>query len=41
MHYLYDSTVSYLRQFIQIAKASGKELMRVDQCMEDPNAPPL
>ena len=41
MHYLYDSTVSYLRQFIQIAKDSGRELMRVDQCMEDPNAPPL
>ncbi len=41
MHYLYDSTVGYLRQFIQIAKATGKDLMRVDQCMEDPNAPPL
>lgn len=41
MHYLYDSTVSYLRQFIQIAKATGKDLMRVDQCMEDPNAPAL
>ncbi|KAH7042039.1 glycosyl hydrolase [Macrophomina phaseolina] len=41
MHYLYDSTVSYLQEFIQIAKATGKQLMRVDQCMEDPNAPPL
>jgi len=41
MHYLYASTVSYLPQFIQIAKASGKQLMRVDQCMMDPNAPPL
>ncbi|KAI0429570.1 hypothetical protein F5Y09DRAFT_257339 [Xylaria sp. FL1042] len=41
MHYLYNSTVSYLPQFIQIAKASGKQLMRVDQCMMDPNAPPL
>lgn len=41
MHYLYPSTVSYLRQFIQIAKATGKQLMRVDQCMMDPNAPPL
>ncbi|KAF2262955.1 hypothetical protein CC78DRAFT_618050 [Lojkania enalia] len=41
MHYLYPSTVSYLRQFIQIAKASGRDLMRVDQCMEDPDAPPL
>ncbi|KAH8879000.1 glycosyl hydrolase [Thozetella sp. PMI_491] len=41
MHYLYPSTVGYLRQFIQIAKATGKQLMRVDQCMMDPNAPPL
>lgn len=41
LHYLYPSTVSYLREFIQIAKKSGKQLMRVDQCMMDPNAPPL
>jgi peptidoglycan/xylan/chitin deacetylase (PgdA/CDA1 family) len=41
LHYLYPSTVSYLREFITIAKATGKQLMRVDQCMMDPNAPPL
>ncbi|KAK1456889.1 hypothetical protein CMEL01_16246 [Colletotrichum melonis] len=41
MHYLYPSTVSYLRDFIKMAKATGKQLMRVDQCMEDPDAPPL
>jgi peptidoglycan/xylan/chitin deacetylase (PgdA/CDA1 family) len=41
MHYLYPSTVSYLREFIQIAKATGKQLMRVDQCMMDPSALPL
>jgi peptidoglycan/xylan/chitin deacetylase (PgdA/CDA1 family) len=41
MHYLYDTTVAYLPQFIAMAKATGKQLMRVDQCMEDPNAPPL
>lgn len=41
MHYLYESTVSYLPKFIEIAKATGKQLMRVDQCMMDPNAPPL
>ncbi|KAF1972537.1 hypothetical protein BU23DRAFT_555061 [Bimuria novae-zelandiae CBS 107.79] len=41
MHYLYPSTVGYLQQFIKIAKATGKQLMRVDQCMQDPNAPPL
>jgi peptidoglycan/xylan/chitin deacetylase (PgdA/CDA1 family) len=41
LHYLYPSTVSYLKEFITIAKATGKQLMRVDQCMMDPNAPPL
>ena len=41
MHYLYPTTVSYLQEFIQIAKKTGKQLMRVDQCMQDPNAPPL
>ncbi|KAG9238451.1 carbohydrate esterase family 4 protein [Amylocarpus encephaloides] len=41
MHYLYESTVSYLPQLIEIARKTGKQLMRVDQCMEDPNAPPL
>ncbi|KAF1939399.1 glycoside hydrolase/deacetylase [Clathrospora elynae] len=41
LHYLYPSTVSYLKEFIQIAKSTGKQLMRVDQCMMDPNAPPL
>ncbi|KAH0613445.1 uncharacterized protein H6S33_005331 [Morchella sextelata] len=41
MHYLYPSTVGYLKQFIQLAKASGKNLMRVDQCLGDPNAPAL
>jgi hypothetical protein len=39
-HYLYESTVGYLPQFLEIAKQSGKRLMRVDQCMEDPDAPP-
>ncbi|KAL8914322.1 MAG: hypothetical protein Q9171_001042 [Xanthocarpia ochracea] len=41
MHYLYPITVQYLPQFITLAKATGKQLMRVDQCMEDPEAPPL
>ncbi|PQE05690.1 glycosyl hydrolase protein [Rutstroemia sp. NJR-2017a BVV2] len=41
MHYLYQTTVDYLPQFIDIAKKTGKQLMRVDQCLEDPNAPPL
>ncbi|KAH7350653.1 carbohydrate esterase family 4 protein [Rhexocercosporidium sp. MPI-PUGE-AT-0058] len=41
MHYLYESTVSYLPQFIEIARKTGKQMMRVDQCLEDPDAPPL
>jgi hypothetical protein len=39
--YLYSSTVNYLPQFIAIAQKTGKQLMTVDQCFEDPNAPPL
>ena len=35
-HYLYPSTVQYLQQMIQYAKATGKTLMRLDQCMNDP-----
>lgn len=41
MHYLYPTTVNYLSQFIELAKATVKQLMRVDQCMEDPDAPPV
>ncbi|BFZ59002.1 hypothetical protein YB2330_000001 [Saitoella coloradoensis] len=41
MHYLYESTVDYLPKFIDMAKKTGKKLMRVDQCLGDPNAPPL
>ncbi|KAI9769551.1 MAG: hypothetical protein M1840_004029 [Geoglossum simile] len=41
MHYLYQSTVDLLPQFIALAKATGKNLMRVDQCLEDGEAPPL
>ncbi|KAK3996183.1 hypothetical protein QBC44DRAFT_318343, partial [Cladorrhinum sp. PSN332] len=41
MHYLYESTVELLPEFIRLAKASGKKLMRVDQCLEDPAAPAL
>ncbi|KAL2137245.1 hypothetical protein VTI74DRAFT_6456 [Chaetomium olivicolor] len=41
MHYLYNSTVELLPEFIRLAKATGKRLMRVDQCVEDPRAPPL
>ncbi|KAH6884881.1 polysaccharide deacetylase [Thelonectria olida] len=41
MHYSYNSTVEYFTEFIRQAKATGKQIMRIDQCMEDPNAPPL
>ncbi|KAK4125441.1 carbohydrate esterase family 4 protein [Parathielavia appendiculata] len=41
MHYLYNSTVELLPEFIRLARATGKTLMRVDQCMGDPKAPPL
>lgn len=41
MQYLYSSTVNCLPQFIAITQQTGKELMRVDQCLEDPNARPL
>ncbi|KAF8253661.1 glycoside hydrolase/deacetylase [Wilcoxina mikolae CBS 423.85] len=40
-HYLYESTVQYFPEFIKLAKATGKKIMRVDQCLGDPNAPPL
>jgi peptidoglycan/xylan/chitin deacetylase (PgdA/CDA1 family) len=40
-HYLYASTVGYIPQFIEMAKKTGKQLMRVNQCMDDPDAPPL
>ncbi|KAF6809574.1 polysaccharide deacetylase [Colletotrichum sojae] len=41
MHFSYESTVNYFPEFIKQAKATGKQIMRIDQCMEDPNAPPL
>ncbi|KPM43239.1 hypothetical protein AK830_g3339 [Neonectria ditissima] len=41
MHFSYNTTVEYFPEFIRLAKATGKQIMRVDQCMEDPNAPPL
>ena len=41
MHYLSPTTVQYFREVIGIAKEAGKDIMRVDQCMEDPDAPPL
>lgn len=41
MHFSYNSTVEYFPEFIRQAKATGKQIMRIDQCMEDPNAPPL
>lgn len=41
MHYLTPSTVQYFRDIIKIARDTGKRIMRVDQCLMDPDAPPL
>jgi peptidoglycan/xylan/chitin deacetylase (PgdA/CDA1 family) len=41
MHFSYETTVDYFPEFIKQAKATGKRIMRIDQCLEDPNAPPL
>lgn len=41
MHYLTWSTVKYFREFIDIARRNGKRIMRIDQCMMDPDAPRL
>ncbi|KAJ5118952.1 Glycoside hydrolase/deacetylase beta/alpha-barrel [Penicillium atrosanguineum] len=41
MHFLNPTTVGYLRQFIRHVKGSGFKIMRIDQCMEDPDSPPL
>ncbi|OJD19504.1 hypothetical protein AJ78_00573 [Emergomyces pasteurianus Ep9510] len=41
MHFLSPDTVMYTRDVIKIARNTGKRIMRVDQCMEDPEAPPL
>lgn len=39
MHYLSWNTVKYFRDFIRIARETGKHIMRIDQCMMDPDAP--
>ncbi|KAE8547765.1 hypothetical protein EYB25_009558 [Talaromyces marneffei] len=41
MHYLTWSTVKYFRDFIDIVKQKGKQIMRIDQCMMDADAPEL
>lgn len=39
LHFLHPSTVSYLRDLIRFVRASGRDIMRVDQCMGDPASP--
>ena len=39
MHYLYQSTVSQLPDMIKLAKKKGKQFVRADQCVGDPEAP--
>ncbi|KAJ5116306.1 Glycoside hydrolase/deacetylase beta/alpha-barrel, partial [Penicillium angulare] len=41
MHFLNPSTVGYLPQFIRHIKSAGFKIMRIDQCLEDPESPPL
>ncbi|KAF7121851.1 hypothetical protein CNMCM5793_009405 [Aspergillus hiratsukae] len=41
MHYLQPSTVEYFPQLIHFVKAMGLNIMRIDQCLEDPSSPPL
>ncbi|PTU21839.1 hypothetical protein P175DRAFT_0477449 [Aspergillus ochraceoroseus IBT 24754] len=41
MHYLNPSTVKYFREFIRFVKSINLDIMRVDQCLEDPDSPPL
>ncbi|KAJ5885077.1 hypothetical protein N7495_009587 [Penicillium taxi] len=41
MHFLNPTTVDYLPEFIRHVKESGLKIMRIDQCLEDPDSPPL
>ncbi|KAL3470949.1 hypothetical protein BJX99DRAFT_263729 [Aspergillus californicus] len=41
MHYLNPSTVRYFREFIRFVKSINVDIMRVDQCVEDPESPPF
>ncbi|KAL4975183.1 hypothetical protein BDW66DRAFT_167343 [Aspergillus desertorum] len=41
MHYLSPTTVKYFRDFIRFVKSINLDIMRVDQCLEDPESPPF
>ncbi|KAI9374088.1 hypothetical protein BJX61DRAFT_345481 [Aspergillus egyptiacus] len=41
MHYLSPTTVQYFREFIRFIKSLNMDIMRVDQCIEDPDSPPF
>ena len=41
LHYLKPDTVRYFRDAIRFVKARGLHIMRVDQCLEDRDSPPL
>lgn len=41
VHFRHHSTVEQFREFFKAVKESGKHIMRVDQCLEDPDAPLL
>ena len=37
----FQRDVKYFRDFIDVARRKGKQIMRIDQCMMDPSAPKL
>ena len=41
MHYMRQSTVDALPKFIESARSQGKKIVRLDQCLGDPAAPPI
>lgn len=41
MHFLSPTTVQYFREVIRFVKSMNATIMRIDQCLEDPQAPPL
>ncbi|PYI02513.1 glycoside hydrolase/deacetylase [Aspergillus sclerotiicarbonarius CBS 121057] len=41
MHFLSPTTVHYFREVIRFVKSMNATIMRIDQCLEDPQSPPL
>ncbi|KAA8645801.1 polysaccharide deacetylase family protein [Aspergillus tanneri] len=41
VHFVSPTTVEYLPEIIQFVKKTKATIMRIDQCLEDPDSPPL